>query len=56
MSDGESGTWDFRVRVTHVDREAAERMIEGNTHEDPFGLLTIEDCLGPVDPNEADDE
>lgn len=44
----EAGTWDFRVRVTHIDEERAKEMIEGNALDDPFGLVTVEENLGEV--------
>lgn len=48
MNDGEPGTWDFRVRATHFSEADAERMVEGNALDDPFGKVTVEETLGGV--------
>lgn len=48
----EPGTWDFRVRATHLNRERARDLITGNALDDPFGLVTVEEELGPVEPED----
>lgn len=45
----DGGTWDFRVRVTHFDKEKARKMILENALDDPFGLVTIEEELGEIE-------